>query len=80
MSGDTSFRNLTQHLVTVSKIKTTRDLSAATSGSAARCEAGLRPAVETLLKGLGYAPGSAFGPSVIGQSPNQGRSPAAKLT
>jgi len=44
-------------------------------GSAAGCEAGLRPAVASVKKRWGYAPGPASGPETLGQSPNQGRSP-----
>jgi hypothetical protein len=48
------------------------------NGFAARCEAGLCPAVGDLLKVRGYAPGAAFGPETWGPSPNRGHSPVLK--
>ena len=45
-----------------------------TSGSAAGCEAGLRPAGDDLNASRGYAPGMGFARQV-GQRPNQGHSP-----
>jgi len=47
---------------------------AARCGSAAGCEAGLRPAVGPEMK-VGCAPGSGSAPIFMGQRPNQGPSP-----
>ena len=43
------------------------------TGSAAGCEAGLRPAVELSKSKWGYAPGS--GLALVGQRPNRGAQP-----
>jgi len=50
------------------------------SGFAARCEARLSLAVESLNGSLGYAPGPAFGLETLGLSPNRGHSPLLKKT